>query len=446
VCLERELVQVGVLLRRMRRLTAILVVLSAACSGSPGASPEQLYLTSATARRAAMVASLVNPANGYAQLRLAHYDSGDSNDWSLLPEANPRVQVLSAADLRVSGGVDATGGVLPSAQALAFSTEAENLDADALVALGEDAFFHYPVQPSLALATALRSPDAFAEYGFWTDAARGAGGVVLEENPDGSSVPALTCASCHVASRPSGLVLGAGNDRLDLGRLAVDAARSPDPAAAANLLAWGPGRVDVTTSSGTEPVRIADVRPVAWVDFLHADGNVRNTDTTTLAIRLETLIVTSRGALDRPPRLVALALATYVRSLAAALPASPPSSAAEARGASVFAASCQECHAGTGLTGPSVPLSVVGTDPRVGLSRERGTGDYRVPSLHGVSTRGPLLHDASIPDLATFFDPTRLEATFSGGRLGAGPVRGHLFGLDLSSNDRASLVAYLSTL
>jgi len=430
-----ELVQVGVLLRRMLRLTAtLLVLLSASCAGTPGASEEELYLTSATARRAALVASLVNPANGYAQLRLAHYDSGDANDWSLLPEANPRVQILGGDDLRVSGGVDATGGVLPSAHALTLSTEVESLDPDGLLALGEDAFFHYPVQPSLALATALRSAEAFAEYGFWTDVSRGAGGVVLQENPDGSSVPALTCAACHVASRASGLVLGVGNDRLDLGRLAVDAVASPNPAVVANLLAWGPGRVDVTTASGTEPVRIADVRPVAWVDFLHADGNVRNTDTPTLAIRIETLILTSRGALDRPPRLVALALATYVRSLAASLPASAPSSTAEVRGVSIFAASCEGCHAGAGLTGPSVPLSIVGTDPRVGLSRDRGTGDYRVPSLHGVSTRGPL------------FDPSRLDPTFSGGRLGAGPVAGHVFGLELSSDERASLVAYLSTL
>ncbi len=93
-----------------------------------------------------------------------------------------------------------------------------------------------------------------------------------------------------------------------------------------------------------------------------------------------------------------------------------------------------------------VPLGVVGTNPTVGLSASRGTGNYRVPSLHGVSSRGPLLHDASLPDLAAMLDPTRTEASYAGGRLGPGPVPGHVFGLDLDTDDRADLLAYLATL
>ena len=40
-------------------------------------------------RRAELVASLVNPANGYSTLRLAHYATADAADWDQLPEWNP---------------------------------------------------------------------------------------------------------------------------------------------------------------------------------------------------------------------------------------------------------------------------------------------------------------------------------------------------------------------
>jgi hypothetical protein len=73
-----------------------------------------------------------------------------------------------------------------------------------------------------------------------------------------------------------------------------------------------------------------------------------------------------------------------------------------------------------------VCLAAIGTDPTFGSSRDRGTGACRVPSLRGVGSRGPLLHDASVPSAAALLDPARLSPSFSQRLHGAGPVRGHV--------------------
>jgi hypothetical protein len=79
-----------------------------------------------------------------------------------------------------------------------------------------------------------------------------------------------------------------------------------------------------------------------------------------------------------------------------------------------------------------VDLDEVGTDPTIGESPIRGTGTYRVPSLRGVGSRGPLLHDASVPSIDALLDPAR-----SGG---------HRFGLSLPAEDREELLTYLRSL
>ena len=93
-----------------------------------------------------------------------------------------------------------------------------------------------------------------------------------------------------------------------------------------------------------------------------------------------------------------------------------------------------------------MPLEVVGTEPSLGLSAERGTGTYRVPSLRGVATRGPLLHDGTLPSLAAMFDPARTDASFTGALHGVAGVAGHLDGLDLPAAERSALLAYLGSL
>ncbi len=299
---------------------------------------------------------------------------------------------------------------------------------------------------------ALGSRAAAAQYGLWVDAARGVGGLVRAEMADGSAELALTCASCHAAPAASGasgdrVLDGLPNAGIDLGSAILASPDAPgDPALRAALAAWGPGRLDAATSEGTYPARIPDLRPTRWLTSLHQEGTLLRRDRTALAIRIETLIVTSNAQVLRPPRVVALALAAYLDSLADALPDPTEAAAASPSGAEIFASACASCHVAPGLTGASVPLAGIGTDPRLGESPDRGTGAYRVPSLRGVGSRGPLLHDGTVASLADMLDPARPTPAFAERLHGAGAVPGHLYGLQLSDSDRAALVAYLSAL
>ena len=93
----------------------------------------------------------------------------------------------------------------------------------------------------------------------------------------------------------------------------------------------------------------------------------------------------------------------------------------------------------------------VGTDPKLTLKTRRGTGYYKVPSLKGLWYRGPLEHSGSIATLEDWFDSRRtLEGYVPSGFRGYGvttrPVKGHAFGLGLSTKDREALIAFLRTL
>jgi hypothetical protein len=89
---------------------------------------------------------------------------------------------------------------------------------------------------------------------------------------------------------------------------------------------------------------------------------------------------------------------------------------------------------------------MIGTDPTLGLSADRGTGTYRVPSLHGVGTRGPLFHDGTLPSLEALLDPNRQIAPYPARLHGPGAIPGHPFGLDLAGADRDALLDYLHAL
>ncbi len=97
-----------------------------------------------------------------------------------------------------------------------------------------------------------------------------------------------------------------------------------------------------------------------------------------------------------------------------------------------------------------VPRSV-GTDPGLALDTRRGTGFYKVPSLRGVWYRGPYEHSGSVATLEDWFDPRRLRDDYRPtGFRGAGVVTravpGHPFGLDLTAEEKADLIAFLRTL
>jgi hypothetical protein len=404
------------------------VLFLVACGGVPAA--EQRYLDDRDFRREELVASLVNPSNGYSALRLQRYAT-DQGGWDALDEWNPRVEPAELGRTIAA----------PLAAGAALDLDVSLDDQAALRALGETAFFRYPVQLSADLGPALASSEAAARYGLWFDGERGVGGIVRVELAAGIGL-AYTCSTCHASSRQGSLVVGLGNERLDFGRLFLDDGTTRPPDVAAAFAAWGPGRLDVTTPTGVEPVRLPDLRAVRELTHLQADATVQQRDLITLAIRLETLIITSHGESVRPPRIVSLALAAYLWSLADALPVPP---ATTAPGAAVFAENCASCHTPPTCTGMPVALDVVGTDPTLGESRERGTGSYRVPSLRGVSSRGLFFHDGAISSLTALLDPARISSDYTGG-VRPGPVPGHLFGLELDGASRTELLSFLNDL
>ena len=94
---------------------------------------------------------------------------------------------------------------------------------------------------------------------------------------------------------------------------------------------------------------------------------------------------------------------------------------------------------------------VVGTDPHSALKTRRGTGYYKIPSLKGLWYRGPLEHNGSVASLEDWFDSNRLSPNYA--PTGWKPldvknraVPGHEYGLDLSPDDKAALIAFLKTL
>ena len=98
----------------------------------------------------------------------------------------------------------------------------------------------------------------------------------------------------------------------------------------------------------------------------------------------------------------------------------------------------------------SLPIRV-GTDSRAAMQPMRGTGYYKVPSLKGVWYRGPLEHNGSVATLEDWFDPARLRddyvpTGFKGYSVTTRAVKGHEFGLKLSSEDKLALIKFLKTL
>ena len=55
------------------------------------------------------------------------------------------------------------------------------------------------------------------------------------------------------------------------------------------------------------------------------------------------------------------------------------------------------------------------------------------------------LHDGSVPSLELLLSAERLEPGFTGGARGPGPIHGHAFGFELSTDDRAALVRYFES-
>ena len=356
-------------------------------------------------RREVLERSLVNPRNGYSQKRLALYDD---EHWGALPIWNPEARAILVDDRVPPSDAPAWG---------ALEIDAVPWEQTSLIALGRRAFFQYPMQLVANVAQAMGSGERATHYGFWVHD-RALGSTMWTKVPVGPPLPAVTCATCHSSVVGDELVEGRNNPDLDLERLgfeAVQDATGIDPAA------FRPGRLDVTDDGIDNPTAIADLRAVRWQVNLHRAATLEN-GLIPLAVRIETLIITSLSEAVRPPRKLAFALALYLSQLEPRKIRAPDDAAQ--RGQPLFAAQCARCHIPPAFSGPAVPLEVIGTDPAVGSSPERTTGSYRVPSLRGVGDRRRLLAGGTVSDLREMLDPQRSAA-------------GHPFGLALSAEERS---------
>ncbi|MFT6397601.1 MAG: mono/diheme cytochrome c family protein [Bradymonadia bacterium] len=375
------------------------------------------YVDNIDYRRAALEQSIVNSENSYSALRLANYGVRQDG-WDDLSVWNPPVAPL----IREGDGV-----AVPQEFEAVF--EPVEWTSEALLTLGQRAFETYPTQMSASFEHAAQSPRYSERYGLWQDDRDRIGGLVHVQFADGRTETALTCSTCHASTSETGQLLrGRVNPHINIGLLNADRGGSPENVA--RLDAWGPGRLDVTNDGIDNPTAIGDLRSIRHQSHLHSAATLHN-DLIALAIRVETLIITSLGRVARPPREVSFAIAWYLWNLEA--PA--VNTTGDERGAEFFAQNCSTCHRVDGSTSAPVPLELIGTDDAVGISDARGTGTWRVPSLWGVSTRSQLLHTASVSSVEQLLDPARLAAT-----------PGHVFGTHLNAEERAALVVFVSTI
>jgi len=393
-----------------------LVAAMAGCGGAPSDRLEQPSTDLAAAMRAyvedpgvgrrALERSLVRRDNAYARLRLAAYDDAH---WGRLPEYDaPTAPILIG-----NGGGPAAAPPPGDPSWATIDSRSTGWGLEELRALGERAFFRYPLQPSDTMPGALATKD---HAGVWQQDGRF--GAVWVTLPRGLVRAAFTCATCHASMSGERLVPGRNNADLDAARIYDNGSGST-----AALPGWGRGLVDVTPDGVDNPVAITDLRPIRHQQHLHHAATLLN-DPVALAVRIETLMITSHGQANRPPRKVAAALAVYVLGLA------PTTSLPGGEGAAIFARECGSCHTGEGASGAPISLAAIGTDPAVGASTDRGTGFYRVPSLRSVGDRRRLFASGAVEDIDALLAPDRAAT-------------GHRFGLGLDAQDREALLVYL---
>ncbi len=435
-------VQVG-----SHRGSAALLLLALGCAEA-GDEPAELelgddpyaYMTSRAYRRAILERDLVTPEPIYAQVRLGHYASTDDPEgWDELPVVARPTSPLTLADAaELAATQELPALTFGPALGEGLGPEAMPTTRAGWVALGERVFFEFPMSLAPSIAWALRDGADLRDYGLLVHDDAYIGVRFVEQ--DGQAAIAVTCASCHASlgadGRPSGV---RSNRAFDLGRLRLDFGQAlehhaVDETAAEKLGELGPGRSDVQADGQFNPYAFPDFGGIADIPYLHHTANWHNRGVATLAIRVETVFISTGADPGRPPRVLMWALAEYLRSLPAPPPVAPPGPAS-ARGREVFATSgCDGCHAPPLYTSSErVAVDELGTDPAAGTSPARGTGYWRIPSLRGVGGNAPYLHHGAFTTLEAMFDPGRAEP-------------GHTFGLDLDADARADLIAFLRTI
>ena len=221
-------------------------------------------------RRHALERSFVNPNNGYSQLRSERYSE---DVWGRLavwkPPPSPSLWDESLID-------DAGASI---------DIESVPWTAEGLRALGEYAFFNYPGQLNQVLHEGISSPST---YGL--DVIDGRIDTLVWVETATGHVPAVTCATCHSRLDEQGQrIAGRPNGAFNYGKMIEEYAQPGSEAGA-----WGPGRVDVTRDGTYNPTAITDLRPISLQKYLHRAGTLHN-DLSALAVRIETLMITSKG-------------------------------------------------------------------------------------------------------------------------------------------------------
>jgi mono/diheme cytochrome c family protein len=432
---------------------ALIAVLAAACSNSAQPTPAPTGSGSATptekaawtdewllaqgagfladtpdARRAALEAALTNPANMYSRIRLAAYGLGDRG-WDLLPVWNPRSVPVGAAEAPAL----ARGEIALPADRKPLWNGVTPTTMPEWIALGRRVFFEYPMRAEVFMEYALTEPALANDVGVQRTTAGDVPGLVVFANVDGQTRVGITCAICHSSVKDGALVAGQARRSFDYGKLRVtydrvhQTLRSEEEAT--RMLAWGPGRADVTEDDDEDPVAIPDLWGLRDQRWLTQAGTIKHDSPLALAIRQETQLTDSNHALVRPPRELAWALTMYIYSLKPPAPTATPTP----KGKALFDEHCARCHSNAAYGGNTVAAATIGTDPALATGKGRGTGKYRVPVLLDVRNGAPYLHHGAIASLDELLSPTRKEP-------------GHTPGTKLSADDRAQLIAFLETL
>ena len=134
-----------------RCIALVAVTLMVACGAGDQHASGVRYFDDAEYRRATLEASLVSKDNHYARLRLERYGRG--GEWERLPEWNPRVQPVVESEVDDGSAARDHVRLGTEARALDTSEAVRGADEKALRALGQAAFFRYPVQITRALAS-----------------------------------------------------------------------------------------------------------------------------------------------------------------------------------------------------------------------------------------------------------------------------------------------------
>lgn len=422
--------------RSSARSVFIVVALLLSACGPEHRDDEGAYLDDAGARRAALLASLENPDNAYSRQRIGAYGLGRGG-WDLLPVWNPRAEPVAADDPAVAALDPATpelwDGVRPT-------------DRAGWIALGRKVFFGYPLRAEPALAHVVRVPEQARALGIERAADGTYPGLRRFEDVDGILQVGITCALCHTTVRDGDVVAGAARRSFDFGALltwhADTMGPSLDPAIAARMRRWGPGRADITLDPEEDPVAIPDLWGLAHQSAITQGATLRQLGPISLALRQETQLIEANHQRVRPPRELAWALAMYVGSLEPPVRPVVAATPEIALGERLFASSCRRCHHNAVGGGDPVAASEVGTQGALARGQARGTGMYRPPALLDLAHAAPYLHDGSVMTLHDLLSGDRLRAGYVG-PLGIGPVPGHEYGLGLSPEDRSALTAYL---